>query len=115
MCTSALLHAKFPTCTDVHVKWFCMYNILCMKNIIYEGLQPCMDYCFHVWAGAPNCYLELLDKLQKQICRTIGLSLAVSLEYLLHHRNVASVSLFYGYYSNRFSSELAQLVPLPYS
>ena len=24
---------------------------------------PCMEYCCHVWAGAPSCYLELLDKL----------------------------------------------------
>ena len=33
---------------------------------------PCMQYCCHVWSGAPSCYLELLDKLQKQICRTVG-------------------------------------------
>ena len=26
---------------------------------------PCMKYCCHSWAGAPRCYLELLDKLQK--------------------------------------------------
>ena len=26
-------------------------------------IQPCMAYCCHVWAGARNCYLELLDKL----------------------------------------------------
>ena len=26
---------------------------------------PCMEYCCHIWAGAPSCYLELLDKLQK--------------------------------------------------
>ena len=26
---------------------------------------PCMEYCCHVWAGAPICYLELLDKLLK--------------------------------------------------
>ena len=25
----------------------------------------CMEYCFHVWAGPPSCYLELVDKLQK--------------------------------------------------
>ena len=25
----------------------------------------CMEYCCHVWAGAPSCYLELLDKLEK--------------------------------------------------
>ena len=33
-------------------------------------IRPCMEYCCHVWAGAPSCYLELLDKLQKRICRT---------------------------------------------
>ena len=54
---------------------------------------PCMEYCCHVWAGAPSCYLELLDKLQKRICRAVGPSLAASLEPLAHHRNVASLSL----------------------
>ena len=38
-------------------------------------IQPCIEYCCHVWAGAPSCYLELLDKLQKRICRTVGLHL----------------------------------------
>ena len=74
-----------------------------------------MEYCYHVWAGAPSCYLELLDKLQKRICRTVGPSLAASLEPLAHRRNVASLSLFYRYYFGRCSSELAQLVPLPIS
>ena len=31
-------------------------------------IRPCMEYFCHVWAGAPSCYLELLDKTQKQIC-----------------------------------------------
>ena len=78
-------------------------------------IWPCMEYCCHVRAGAPNCYSELLDKLQKQICRTVGPSLAASLEPLAHRRNVASLSLFYSYYFGRCSSELAQLVPLLYS
>ena len=30
-------------------------------------IQSCMEYCSHVWAGAPNCYSELMDKLQKLI------------------------------------------------
>ena len=77
-------------------------------------IRPCMEYCCHVWAGAPSCCLELLDKLQKRICRTVGPSLAASLEPLAHRRNVASLSLFYRYYFGRCSSELAQLVPLPY-
>ena len=33
-----------------------------------------MEYCYHFWAGAPSCYLKLLDKLQKRICRTVGTS-----------------------------------------
>ena len=41
-------------------------------------IRPCMEYCCHVWAGDPSCYLELLDKLQKRICRTVGPSLAAS-------------------------------------
>ena len=53
-------------------------------------IRPCMEYCCHVWAGAPSCYLELLDKLQKRICRTVGPSPAASLEPLALRRNVAS-------------------------
>ena len=47
-------------------------------------IQPCMKYCCHAWDGALSCYLELLDNLQKQICRTVGPSLATSLEPLGH-------------------------------
>ena len=78
-------------------------------------IRPCIKYCSHVCAGAPSCYLELLDKLQKRICRTVGLSLAASLEPLAHRRNVASLRLFYRYYFGRSSSDLAQLVPLAFS
>ena len=78
-------------------------------------IRPCMEYCYHVWAGAPSCYLELLDKLQKRICRNVGPSVAASLEPLAHRRNVASLSLFCKCYFGRCSSEVAQLVPLPVS
>ena len=47
-------------------------------------------------------------------CRVL-LGLAASLETLVHHRNVATLSLFYKYYLGRCSLELAQLVPLPFS
>ena len=75
-------------------------------------IRPCMEYCCHVWAGAPSCYLELLDKLQKRIFSSVVPSLS---ESFTHRRNVASLSLFYRYYFGRCSSELAQLVPLPFS
>ena len=50
-------------------------------------IQPCTEYCVHIWAGTPSCYLELLDKLQKQICRTVGPSLTASLEPLAQCRS----------------------------
>ena len=62
-----------------------------------------------------SCYLELLGKLQKRTCRAVGPSLAASLEPLAHHHNVDSLSLFYRYYFGQCFSELAQLVPLPFS
>ena len=74
----------------------------------------CMEYSCHFWAGA-SCYLELLDKLPKWICRTAGHSLAVSHEPLAHCQNVASSSLFYRYYFGRCLSKFADLVPLSYS
>ena len=56
---------------------FAMYHYKCT-------IRPCMEYCCHVWAGAPSCFLELLDKLQKRICRIVGPSLAASLEPLAY-------------------------------
>ena len=47
-------------------------------------IRPCIEYCCNVWAGASSCYLELLDKLQKQICKTVGPSLVASFEPLAH-------------------------------
>ena len=57
-------------------------------------IRPRMEYCCHVWAGAPSCYLELLDKLPKRICRTVCPSLTASLEPLAHRRNVANLRHF---------------------
>ena len=54
--------------------------IRCMKflspeNALYlykSTIGPFMEYRCDVWTGASPCYLELLDKLQKRICRTGG-------------------------------------------
>ena len=96
----------------------CSIKFLSREVALYlykSTIRPCMEYCCHIWAGALSCYLDLLDKLQKRICRILGPSLVASLEPLAHRRNVASLSLFYRYYFGRCSSELAQLVPLLFS
>ena len=95
--------------------WFVLWSFFLLRLICISKttIQLFTEYSCHIWAGAPSCDLELLDKLQKQICWTVGPSLAASLEPLAHHRIAASLSLFYRYYFGRCSSELAQLVPLP--
>ena len=95
----------------------------CMKFLspsvalyLYKStIWPCREHCCHVSDGARSCFLELLDKLQKRISRTVGPSLAASLEPLTNLWNVASFSLFYRFYFGRCSSELAQLVSFPHS
>ena len=77
-----------------------------------SGLVPVVWLVSLLWA---LCRLEFLDKLQKQVYRTVGPSLAASLEPLAHCQNVVSISLFYKYYFVRCSSEVAQLAPLPFS
>ena len=64
-------------------------------------IRPCMEYC------------DLLDKLHKWICRTMGALLATSLEPLAHYRNETSLVFSIGI--TLVEVELAQLVPLPYS
>ena len=92
-------------------------NFLSPEVALYfykSAIRPCMEYCCHFWAGDCSCYWELLDKLQKRICRTVGPSLATSLEPLAHLWKVARLIVFYRYYFGRCSSELAQLVSLPF-
>ena len=62
---------------------------------LYEStICPCMEYYCHVWAGASSCYLELLDKLPKQICWTVGPSLAASLQTMANCRNCSQRKSF---------------------
>ena len=77
-------------------------------------IRPCIEYCCHVWSGAGKCYLNLLDKLQRHICKAIGPEVSASLQSLTHHRDAASLSLFYRYYFSRCSSEFSELVALPH-
>ena len=65
----------------------CSMKFLSPEVAVYlykPTIRPCMEYCCHVWAVASSCYLDLLDKLQKRICRIAGPSLTASLEPLAH-------------------------------
>ena len=74
-----------------------------------------LKYCCYVWPGALSCYLDMVDSLEKWICRTVGPALTVSLEPFGRCTNLASLSIFYRHYFGRCLSELAELFPLHYS
>ena len=69
-----------------------------MLGLTFSSKLDWWPYIISIAKSASKCYLELLDKLQIRICRTVGLSLAASLEPLAHCRIVTGLSLFYRYF-----------------
>ena len=113
-----ILHLLLKTASKKIGALICSMKFFSPEIALYvykSAIWPCMEYCCHVLAGTPSYYFELLDKLQKWICKAVGRSLAASLEPLAHRRNLVGLILFYRYYFGRCSSELPQLVSLPFS
>ena len=83
--------------------------------LIYKAqIRPTMEYCCHVWDGAPSSYLCLLDRIQRKAIRLIDdPTLTADLQPLSHRRAVSALSLFYRYYHGQCSKELAACVPIP--
>ena len=87
--------------------WFVLIAVDLYKSTMHLS----MWYCGCVLPGTPSCYLDMLDKLLKRICRTVGPALAAYLEPLAHCRNLATLNLFYQDYFGRCSSDITELVP----
>ena len=86
------------------------------ESILYlykATIRPLMEYCCHLWAGAPKTHLQLLDRVEKRAKNLIGQPLANELLPLSVRRDVASLSLFYRYYFGKCSSALSESVPKP--
>ena len=83
--------------SEVSFSWVCFVSLR-----IYNTWLYCILHGTVAISG-----LVLLFALQET--KMLGV------EPLAHHRNVVGLSLFYRYYFGKCSSELAQLVLLPYS
>ena len=58
-----------------------------------------MEYCSHLWAGAPKYQLLPLDRVQRRAIRIVGDSrLTNRIDLLSVRRDVASLCLFYRIY-----------------
>ena len=91
-------------------------RFLTPESILYlykSTIRPCMEYCSHIWDGAPRSHgLDLLDRVQKRVVSLVGSGLSANLQALSQRRDIASLRLFYKYCYGKCSSELADLVPL---
>ena len=56
-------------------------------------IRPCIECCCHVCTGAPSCYLDMLDDLQKWVCRNVRSSLFVSWTLFSSSKRVTSVGI----------------------
>ena len=93
-------------------------KFLSLEVVLYlckSTTRLCLKYCCYVWPSALSCYLDMVDSLEKWICRTVGPALTVSLKPFGRCTNLASLSIFYRHYFRRCLSELAELFPLHYS
>ena len=70
--------------------WFVLWSFL-LLYLYKSTILLCTEYCCHVWAGTPSCFMELLGKPQNWVSRTVGPLLAFFLESLADHWNVAKV------------------------
>ena len=77
-------------------------------------IRPSLEYCSHVWGGAPKSTLCLLDKVQsKAICLINNPSLTKSLQPLSHRRLVRDLSIFYRYFNGHCSQDIRDIIPVP--
>ena len=87
-----------------------------LLTIYKSQIRPSLEYCSHVWGGAPRSSLHLLDKVQSKAIRPINNpSLTKSLQSLFHRRLVADLSIFYRYFHGHCSLEIKSIIPNPSS
>ena len=85
-----------------------------LLTIYKSQIRPSLEYCSHVWGGAPRSSLHLLDKVQSKAIRLINNpSLTKSLQSLSDHRLIADLSIFYRYFHGHCSMEIKSIIPDP--
>ena len=87
-----------------------------LLNIYKSQIRPSLEYCSHVWGGAPKSTLCLLDKVQsKDIPLINNPNLTKSLQPLSHRRLVGYLSIFYRDFHGHCSQEIRDIISVPLS
>ena len=97
------------------LKWIGLFlrknHLLKMLELTFSSKLGCGSYIISIAKTAAK-KIGALIRFMKFLSLEVSFP---SLEPLAHRRNVASLRLFSRYYFGRCSSELAQLIPLPFS
>ena len=105
-------HASQKLCFLARARGFCSSSHL--LSIYKPQIRPSLEYCSHVWGGAPKSTLCLLDKVQSKAIRLINNPiLTKSLQPLSHRRLVGDVSIYYRYFNGHCSQEIRDIIPVP--
>ena len=90
------------------------FNSSQIATLYKAQVRPSMEYCVHIWGGAPASVLSILDCIQNKAIRLINDdSLTANFQSLSHRRSVTSLCLFYRYFHGLCSNELAASIPAP--
>ncbi|CAG4975733.1 unnamed protein product [Colias eurytheme] len=81
--------------------------------LLYKAqVRPHLEYCSHLWAGAPQCHLLPLDRIQRRAARIIAdPRITDKLDPLSLRRDLGSLCIFYRFYYGECSKELFNLIP----
>ena len=88
---------KSPLPRLLQGKWasFRAQHFLTPDSYLYlykSSIQPCVEYCSHIWGGAPRSQ-ALLDRVQIQVVSSVCSGLSADLQALPHSRDVVSLVL----------------------
>ena len=85
-----------------------------LLTIYKSQIHPSLEYCSHVWGGAPKSSLNLIERVQSKAIRLINNpNLTNSLQSRSHRRLVADLSIFYRYIHGHCSQEIKDIIPDP--
>ena len=82
---------------------------------IYKSqIRPSLEYCSHVWGGAPKSSLHLLDRFRSKAIRLINNpNLTNSLHSLSYRRHVGDLSIFHRYFQEHCSQDIKNIISDP--
>ena len=83
-------------------------------SIYKSQIHPSLEYCSHVWGGAPKSALCPLDNAQSKAIHLINSpNLTKSLQPLSYRRLVGALSIFYRYFQGHCPQEIRDIIPVP--